>query len=94
MNEVLFTTLTRSELIELIKVSLREELNVKKEKEFLNAKEVCELLGISLSCLNNYKASGKIPFQKINKRVVFNRQDVLSALRDESHFLKLKLLEG
>ena len=90
----MFTTLTRSELIELIKVSLREELNVKKEKEFLNAKEVCELLGISLSCLNNYKASGKIPFQKINKRVVFNRQDVLSALRDESHFLKLKLLEG
>ncbi len=45
MTQTVYTVLTPDELKELIRDALRQELNLKKEKEFLNAKEVCELLG-------------------------------------------------
>ena len=82
MNEVIYTVIPMEELTQLIKNSIREELDTVKEKEVLTAKEVCEMLGISISTLNSWKRNRKIPYKKEGKRIFFIRQDVLSNLQN------------
>ena len=94
MNEQLvFFSLSKDELRKLIQDSIREELNQKKQKELLSFKETCELLGISASCLNQWKARGKIPFKKLSKRVFFSRNEILEALK-ESNYSKMRELNS
>ena len=88
--------LSSMELENLVRNAVREELaaaaNLKKEKEFLNARDVCALLNISVSTLSKWKRESKIPYSKIGKRVFFKRQDVINSLKD-SKYLKSKQLE-
>lgn len=88
--------LSSIELENLVRNAVREELaaaaNLKKEKEFLNARDVCALLNISVSTLSKWKRENRIPFSKIGKRVFFSRQDVIDSLKD-SKYLKSKQLE-
>ncbi len=49
-----------------------------KEKEFLNFKEILELLGVSRSTLYKLSASGKIPHYKpTGGKLFFKRTEVL-----------------
>jgi excisionase family DNA binding protein len=49
-----------------------------KEKEFLNFKEIIELLGVSRSTLYKLSASGKIPHYKpTGGKLFFKRTEVL-----------------
>ena len=88
--------LSSTELESLVRSAIRQELaaaaNQKKEKEFLNAREVCLLLNISVSTLSKWKRENKIPFSKIGKRVFFSRKDVIDSLKD-SKYQKLKQLQ-
>ena len=88
--------LSSTELESLIRSAVRQELaiaaNQKKEKEFLNARDVCVLLNISVSTLSKWKRENKIPFSKIGKRVFFSRKDVIDSLKD-SKYQKLKQLQ-
>lgn len=87
MNEqLIFFSLSRDELKEIIKDSIREEMDHKKEKELLTFKETCKLLNVSASCLNQWKASNKIPFKKMGKRIYFNKQELMESLKDSSYF--------
>ncbi len=92
MNEQLvLISLSKEDLKNLIKDSIREELNRKKEKELMTFKETCDLLNISASCLNQWKAQGRIPYKRLGKRIFFNKKDVLESLKD-SNYSKLKEL--
>jgi len=94
MNEnLIFFSLSKDELKKLVQDSIREELNLKKQKELLSFKETCELLGISASCLNQWKAQSKIPFKKLGKRIFFSRSEILGALK-ESNYSKLRELNS
>jgi excisionase family DNA binding protein len=93
MNEQLvFFSLSKDELKEIIRDSIREEFNIKKEKELMTFKETCELLHISASCLNQWKAQGKIPFKKLGKRIYFSKKELMESLKD-SNYSKLKELK-
>ena len=92
MNNIIFTSLSYDELRELIKGTIREELNKKNEKELLNVREACELLDISRSALNKWKSENKIPYKRLGKRIYFNRKDLLDALKD-SDYKKIKELK-
>jgi len=96
-NNIVLLSIGKGELQDLIKEAVREELisanRTKTEKELLNAKEVCEFLGIHISTLNSWKSQGKIPYKKIGKRIFFKRDEVLGALKDNSFHHKLKQLK-
>ena len=92
MNNVVFLSLSMEELKDAIRDVVKQELNHKKEKELMTFKETCELLNISASCLNQWKASNKIPYKKLGKRVFFLRSEVVEALK-ESNYSKIKELQ-
>ena len=92
MNNVVFLSLSMEELKDAIRDVVKQELNHKKAKELMTFKETCELLNISASCLNQWKASNKIPYKKLGKRVFFLRSEVVEALK-ESNYSKIKELQ-
>jgi excisionase family DNA binding protein len=92
MNEMIFLSLSRQELMDLIKAAIKEELNQKKEKELLSFKEMCKFLGCSVSGLNKWKSENKIPYKKLGKRVFFSRSEVVEALKNSNYF-KLRELQ-
>jgi len=92
LNDIIFTPLSVTELEDIFRKVIQEELNKKKEKELLSFRETCEFLGIHPSTLNSWKASSKIPFKRLGKRIFFNRSDVLNALKD-SNYQKLRRLQ-
>ena len=83
-----------NELQELIRTAIREEISAaaehKKDKALLNAKQLCDFLGIHISTLNTWKAEGKIPFKRLGKRIFFNREEVLSSLKEAGSYNKIK----
>jgi len=93
MNEqLIFFSLSKDELKEIIKDTIHEEMNLKKEKELMTFKETCDLLNISASCLNTWKSLGKIPFKKLGKRIYFSRDEINSALEEAGNYKKFQKL--
>ena len=86
-------SISQDDLRSLIKQAVHEELSLKQEKELMNFTETKEFLGVSVSCLNAWKRSGKIPFKRMGKRIFFHKREIMEALK-ESNYLKLKQLEG
>jgi excisionase family DNA binding protein len=90
-NQIIFFSLSPEELKQTIKEVFREELNLKREKELLSFKEVCQFLGVHPSTLSKWKSQNLIPFKKMGKRIFFSKQEVIAALK-ESNYSKLKEL--
>jgi len=57
-----------------------KDLKPKPEAEFLSRKEVCEKLKITEPTLWRLQKSGKIPFVKIGRRILFEKQAVLNSI--------------
>ncbi|RYY00248.1 DNA-binding protein [bacterium] len=79
------------EVIEIFKVEIKsaiaeainqvhsvEDANV--SEQLLTRKEACDLLGISLPTLAKHIASGKLPYSRIGKKVLFDKSTLLSSL--------------
>ena len=47
-------------------------------KQFLNIKEVSQLLGISIAVINKFIKEGSIPSYKIGKRRLFNQEEIVA----------------
>lgn len=45
----------------------------------LSRKEACSLLGISLPTLSKYVASGKLPYSRIGKKILFDKALLLQS---------------
>lgn len=82
---------TKQYLTALIRQIVKEELNAFQqttatsgEKELLNTKEVCELLGIGLSTLYARMHEGVIKSYKLGNshRRIFKRSEVLGAMEE------------
>lgn len=92
MNNVVFLSLSIEELKDIVRDAVKQELNLKNEKELMTFKETCDFLRCSASALNKWKSENKIPYKKLGKRVFFSRSEVLDALKDSNYF-KLKELQ-
>ena len=92
-SKIILISLTKNELQNLITNAVNEALKVKQEKELLSFKETCEFLSCSHSALNKWKSENKIPFRKLGKRIYFNRNEIIVALKDAGNYKKLKELE-
>ncbi len=82
----------QSQIREVIKEELAIVFSQKKEK-LMNAKQLCEFLGIHLSTLNSWKSKGMIPCLRIGKRVFFSKDQVLQALKEDGNYKKMKELK-
>ena len=93
-QKVLLFPLTLDQLHETIRNAVAEVLAENRkanQKEMLSAKELCSLLGISISTLNKWKAENKIPYKRMGKRNFYPRSEVIGALKD-SNYKKFKRL--
>ena len=85
MDNIVLLSIPLEELSNLIKTAVANEFQKKKEKQLLNFKEVCQLLNISASALNSWKAKNQIPFKKIGGRVFFDKTEILEAMKDSRY---------
>lgn len=86
MKVIQIESLTKEELILLIRESVRAELNLvpiaeQTNEKLLKPKDVCELLHISNGTLFSWKKEGKIPFRRIGRRIFFVEKDVIEAMK-------------
>lgn len=88
------SSISKAELEDLIRNTVSETINAKKEKELLSFKETCGFLGISNSTLNKLKSEGRIPFKRLGKRIFFILEDILTALQDDPHYSRMKKLRN
>ena len=91
MDNIILMSITKEELIIIIKECITQELNEKKQKEMLTFKETCEFLGCSASGLNKWKAQNLIPYKKLGKRIYFQREELLKSLKDSNCFRRKEI---
>lgn len=72
---------------ELIRASQKIEIT---SKEWLTAKEVCELLKISHTTLHDWSRKGSLKKHKIGDRIRFRNDEVLESLQRIESKIKLK----
>lgn len=89
MEQIVYTSLTTNELVDLIKNCLKEELSKSIEdsvnkrndtESYLTRKEVAQKLKISLPTLNQLTKSGILTSYRIGGRVLYNEHEVLTSL--------------
>ena len=95
MDEIVVISISPDKLKNMIRDVIRDEMisieKKKKEKELMNARELCQYLNIHPGTLNNWKRDGKIPFKRMGKRVFFEKAEVKKAL-EENNYNKFKSL--
>jgi hypothetical protein len=65
MNEqLIFISLSKDELQNMITDAVKQALETQKEKKLLSFKETCNFLGCSPSALNKWKSENRIPYKK------------------------------
>lgn len=87
MENLILSPINIGELKTAISEAVIEEIkglissnNNHESNELLSSKETAQLLGISLVTLNEWKKTGKVPAYRINTRVRFKREEVISCL--------------
>lgn len=60
-------------------LSTTPQTTKEQEDEFLTAKQVSKLLGVSLVSLHKWKKEGKIKFHRFGTRIRFKRCEILNA---------------
>ncbi len=63
-------------------VSISEVSNSKRDN--LNAAEAADLLGVSEKTIRNWTSEQKIPFQKVGRKVVYSKKQLLQAREERS----------
>jgi len=51
------------------------------EKEFINVKELSNIIGLGVTTINKYVMSGKIPSYKVGGRRLFNKDEVIEWMK-------------
>jgi len=86
-NEIILQGITQLDLIENIKIALKEVINESKidkdkEDEIMTRDEVCDLLSIVKSTLWKRTKMGKIPAYKQGRRLYYKKSEVLNSLKN------------
>jgi excisionase family DNA binding protein len=84
-KEIILLSLTKDELDHIVTSAVESVLNKKTKKELMNFKEVCEYLNVHPSTLNSWKSKGMVPYKRLGKRIFFQREEILAALKSINH---------
>lgn len=64
--------------------SLIEQASTSKKEDWLDNSDVCKLLKISKRTLQNYRDNGKIPYYKIEGKILYKFSEIESAFEKHS----------
>lgn len=87
MNNIILTTLSNEELIELISSSLKSVLENTNQnpptpdEQLIKIDEVCELFKVSKPTIFEWKKAGKLPFYRIGRRVYFKKNEIMDCMK-------------
>ena len=84
-NNIVLLSISKNEIQELLRTVIIEEFPKPKKKLLYSSKELCVVLGISLSTLNNWKAAGIVPCKKLGKRIFYDIDDVIKSMEESRH---------
>lgn len=87
-SQIFLQGITLEELAEALKPLVQPNAPVQPTstgEDLLSREEVCELLKISLTTLNNYTRAGKLKKHSICNRVLYKRSEVLAAVKPINH---------
>lgn len=59
---------------------LQQQNEAQSHSDLMSRKQTCLLLGISLPTLSKYVASGKLPYSRIGKKILFDKNIILSSI--------------
>jgi predicted DNA-binding transcriptional regulator AlpA len=82
-----FKSLIQSAVEEAVKTEVSRLLSVEAQnklqptKPYLNRKELCELLGISIVTLINKTKDGFFPARRVGRKVLYKWEDIQNALK-------------
>lgn len=85
MDNLIFFSIQRDDLKELVRETFKEELEIYKVKEtadrLLSPEEACKVFNpaITKMTLRKWSADGLIPFKKLGSRVFYRHGDLISA---------------
>ena len=51
------------------------------EKEFINVKELSQIIGLGITTINKYVMKGEIPSYKVGGRRLFNKNEVIEWMK-------------
>lgn len=74
--------ITKEDLIEFAH-QIAKQIQIKPptpKKDILNVTEAAEFLGLAKQTLYGYTSTNKIPFKKVNKKLFFDRKDLVKWL--------------
>ncbi len=86
-NEIILVSISKDELKEIIKSAIKTEIEQTNKKKLYTSKEICEVLNISMSTLNNWKSGLKLPYKKLGKRIYYDLEEIKKSMK-ESRFGK------
>ncbi len=66
----------RIDTLTKVVTNLLKMANDKGEQKWMNNREVCALLNISLRTLQTYRDNGKLPYTQINHKIYYKPSDV------------------
>ena len=85
MEQIILSTVSIKDFQSIIQNSMFEVLNFKNVKtqhdEYITRNQAAEILGVSLPTLHIWTNKGLLQSYKINSRVRYNREEVLTFLR-------------
>jgi excisionase family DNA binding protein len=88
MIDILVTTYTRDDIKDIIKEALKEHLEEKitttkislYEDTLVDTAEICSFLNISAATLVKYRNKKMIPFKRVGRKFLYNKNDVAKAI--------------
>lgn len=87
-GQIFLQGITLEQLAEALKPLVQPNAPVQPtstEDDLITRYEVCELLNISLTTLNNYANAGKLKKHSIGNRVLYKRSEILAAVKPINH---------
>lgn len=93
MQDIILTSVTQHELSQIIEQSMRRVLSEKTGKtsanatvngndaDFLTIGQASEFLNIPVATLYDYTHKRKIPFNKIGKKLLFNKTELIEWIK-------------
>ncbi len=80
-HQILLNGISLDELISRLKLEFlptRETDNKETTEDFLTAKQVSKLLGVSLVTIHKWKKDGKLKFHRFGSRIRFQKSEILN----------------
>jgi len=73
---------TLREMVERVELAFKNSKPLLNGEQYLTNKDVCRILQVSSRTLQDHRDTGKIPFYKLEGKILYKESDILKLLED------------